>query len=306
MIHVFIRGRLGNQLFQYAFVRQLQILNPGIEVVYHFDEVYSNGNLDNGWENSLRWFNTVDVKEGKFPVSISFFQKLFLRLYFWRYPHDGSLIQKNKFQRKWVRLLSHFGLFYLDLGFYSFPQKVSSETIISGNFESEKYFENIRNLLLTEIKPVNPVLPKNRSLLRHILSSNSVCVSIRRGDFVENRDLEKVHNVCTLSYYEKGMKKIISMVSNPVFFFFSDDIDWVKKTIKVDFPCYYESGDDPVWEKLRLMYSCKHFIISNSSFSWWAQYLSVEKDKIVIAPSRWYKVPFESDLYQPKWTVIDV
>ena len=84
------------------------------------------------------------------------------------------------------------------------------------------------------------------------------------------------------------MDEIKKYVENPTFIFFSDDIDWVRQNIKVDVPCYYESGSDPVWEKLRLMYSCKHFIISNSSFSWWAQYLGRYSGKFVISPDHWY------------------
>lgn len=65
----------------------------------------------------------------------------------------------------------------------------------------------------------------------------------------------------------------------------------VKKNIPVDVPAYYESGLDPIWEKMRLMYSCKHFIISNSTFSWWAQFLGSWKDKVVISPDRWWNNP---------------
>lgn len=306
MIHVFIRGRLGNQLFQYAFIRNLQINNPGTKVVYHFDEVYSGGDASNGWVNSLRWFNTVGIKEENLSVSFSFIQRVLLRLYWGKYPHNGSLTKKNQYQRRWISILSRFGLFYLDLGFFSFPKKIKYETVVLGNFECEKYFNEIKDILVEEIQPTYPIKKKNLTLYNLIKSNNSVCISIRRGDFVENKLFKKVHNVCTQEYYMKAIERIKSKIENPVFFFFSDDIDWVKNNIKIDYPCYYEDGNDPVWEKLRLMYSCKHFIISNSSFSWWAQYLGRNKEKIVVAPSKWYNDPFESSLFQSNWEIVNI
>lgn len=83
----------------------------------------------------------------------------------------------------------------------------------------------------------------------------------------------------------EGIKR---RVAKPVFILFSDDMDWVRENVRIDAECHYESGADPVWEKLRLMYSCRHFIIPNSTFAWWAQWLSRSEDKVVVSPERWF------------------
>ena len=307
MIHVYMRGRLGNQLFQYAFVRSLQEQNPEQDVCYHFDDVYSQGDKGDGWENSLKYFHTVGVKESHKKLSLSFWQRIILFFYWKKYPHKGDIETKNRYQMKWIKLMNKLGLFYLDLGYFPFfIIKSGHDIIVSGNFESERYFLNIKNKLYKEITPIFPVLDKNLDLMGKIRSTASVCISIRRGDFIENADFSRLLNVCTRKYFEAAIVEITKRISNPVFFFFSDDIAWVKENIKINFPCYYETGNDPVWEKLRLMYSCKHFIISNSTFSWWAQYLGKDADKIVIAPNRWYNNEFRPDLYQDSWILVNV
>jgi hypothetical protein len=104
------------------------------------------------------------------------------------------------------------------------------------------------------------------------------------------------------------MKKIKEKVSQCIFVFFSDDVEWCKGTFQSDANNYYfESGSDPVWEKLRLMYSCKHFIISNSTFAWWAQFLGSNPKKIVIAPCRWLRVrDFTSPLLEDHFIKLPV
>lgn len=306
MIHVYMRGRLGNQLFQYAFVRSLQKQIPQQEVCYHFDDVYSQGSKKEGWENSLKYFKTIGVNESSNSLSLSFIQRIILFFYWKKYPHIGSIDKINSYQMKWVKVMSKFGLFYLDLGYFPFSKTHVHDIIVSGNFESERYFSDIKADLLNEITPIYPVLNNNYVLMQKIKNTSSVCVSIRRGDFVNNVNNSKLLNVCTLKYFQSAIGKIQELVSNPVIFFFSDDIKWVKENIKIGLPCFYESGNDPVWEKLRLMYNCKHFIISNSTFSWWAQYLGRATDKIVIAPNRWYNNKLKTELYQKNWILVDV
>ena len=63
-----------------------------------------------------------------------------------------------------------------------------------------------------------------------------------------------------------------------------------------------------MWEKVRLMSACKHFVLSNSSFSWWVQYLSDSEQKKVIAPDIWYKTGKHrhADVYQDNWELIHI
>ena len=114
--------------------------------------------------------------------------------------------------------------------------------------------------------------------------------------------------ICDNTYFRNALAYIKKCLPDCTFFGFSDDIDWVKNNMEFPGEVYYESGVDPVWEKLRLMSACKHFVLSNSSFSWWAQYLSNEKKKIVVAPDIWYKTGknAKADLYQDDWKLIHI
>ena len=163
-----------------------------------------------------------------------------------------------------------------------FPKRVLCYDFL----EEPERFNSIRPILLNDFTPKFSPLEKNKGLYQIINNNNSVCVSIRRGDYI-NSQYSNTFYICDENYFRLALNKIKQLVNNPVIIFFSDDIEWVKKNINTDILSYYESGNDPVWEKLRLMYSCKHFIISNSTFSWWAQYLSRNTNKIVISPDHW-------------------
>ena len=107
-----------------------------------------------------------------------------------------------------------------------------------------------------------------------------------------------------MTYFECAINIMRDRLFKPEFFLFSDDIEWAKDNFKNNRIIFVDEKTKD-FEQLRLMYSCKHFIISNSTFSWWAQYLSESLDKVVIAPAKWMPYDTEKrDIYQENWILI--
>jgi hypothetical protein len=212
-----------------------------------------------------------------------------------------------QYEEKWLNRLNHMGCYWFRRGGWVIEKSKCTDKFLSGCFEDPVYFDEIRETLLCEFRPKYDLLPKNEELFERINATESICLSVRRGDFETNADVSKLQSVCHRDYFEKAIERIKKMVRNPVFFMFSDDIEWVQDNIKTGCETYYEDGTDPVWEKVRLMSACKHFIISNSTFSWWVQYLSTNEDKIVVSPSRWFNNDYASPLIdRDHWELIEV
>lgn len=288
-----ILGRLGNQMFQYAYCKAIKEAVGG-SLAFSFDKVYRQKEVDKnpeGFEDSLRFFN-VDEYELYNGDALSHYSNK-LQVFIYRSAH---YIKRRWFKHKsWRLFFSRIGLhYYNDISndFYKDIDYIKNKSIFPrliycyDFLEVPERFDRIRPILLNNFTPKQPRLECNKNLYQIIEANNSVCISIRRGDFLNPQYADKFY-ICDETYIKRAIDKVKQLIDKPVLVFFSDDIKWVKETIKTDLPAYYESGNDPVWEKLRLMYSCKHFIISNSTFSWWAQYLSRNMNKIVISPDHW-------------------
>ena len=311
MIYVNFTGRCGNQLFQYAFARKLSVLNGDTNFVFDFYHVnrVKNEKTDESFKEELNSFNVLPYQSCVYDdnnVTV-YGSKKQQRLYK-RYP----FVRKVSYKLKMTSLLQKFQFSMQKNGIYKEdecalePVKCKSKDIfVRGYFENPAYFADIKSLLFQELTPRFPKKDKNKELYRIIESTESVCVSFRVWNEIANDgNLLKQRDVCTKDYYIKAIEKMHELHPNAHFIIFSNDIEWVKSNIHFSYSVSFEDGDDEVWEKLRLMYSCKHFIMSTSTFCWWAQYLSRNDNKTVISPNKWYSDNKQSFLLDDSWIKI--
>lgn len=181
--------------------------------------------------------------------------------------------EKYKFQYD-ERVLSQEGNVYLD-----------------GSWQSERYFVKIRDTILKDLTVKTPPSSRNLELLQEIQKKNSVAIHIRRQDYVNNPKTLEFHGSCSIEYYKKCIAMMCERVPDPTFFIFSDDPAWAEQNIKTGHSSVYinNNGKENGQEDLRLLSNCSHFIIANSSFSWWGAWLSTNRDKIVLVPKPWIR-----------------
>lgn len=308
-IYININGRLGNQMFQYAFARKLQMkYNLKTEIVINFYLV--NNMLEKestGWEDSLKYFNTEYDTTNESPFTIFFKrltikQKILAIIYqVYKRIHHIEIFDYEKLsssEKKWARFFYHGGLYIMPsngVGLINSKKNI----VLNGKFEDSTYYEDIKDVLRKDFTPNFPVLEQNMDFFNKVKSSNSICLSIRRGDYLISKNKKNFY-VCGEDYFLKAINIMSRKVQEPVFFLFSDDVEYAEEFAKkflekLNYDFYIENSGNPVWEKLRLMSNCKHFIISNSTFSWWCQFLSTNDNKVVVSPKKWNNSKYSSN-----------
>ena len=285
MIVVKLTGGLGNQMFQYAAGRalanrhQTQFLLDirGFEKQslreFALDRLSIHANVAS--ENDMRqwpdWFRKPAAWLQKIGISTK------------RYKQPSF-----EFDPRWNVL--------------------TDNTLLEGYFQSERYFLEIKSILKQELFPKSKLENTNYAIEQAMYVSESVMIHIRRGDYVSNAKTLKTHGLCSLSYYEKAIEHIKSKIKNPKFFVFSDDPDWTRTHLGLGDQATYIVGNADAPEiDLCLMTRCKHFIVANSSFSWWGAWLGGDEQSIRIAPRPLFdKATFdEIDLIPNAWITLN-
>lgn len=284
---------MGNQMFEYAYARALAleygeklIVNPYFMTLAGFGAGRKN------------YYNNV-LEKLNIPEEVSFMNRS--QGYMKGIPDIAEFVLLRKYKNgqllhgeKTFHKMNERGKLYTDdcFTYYQCRKAKKRTKKIIGYYQSEKYFEKYKDIICSELRVMEEPSGQNRQMIEEIVSCNAVCVHIRRGDYVSNSKNAALV-VCDEAYYKQGMEYVKEHVSNPVFFVFSDnneEIEWIKKNYQLeDFDVRYVTLNNPDYEELRLMYHCKHFVIANSTFSWWGAYLSDNKNKIVIAPTVWNK-----------------
>ncbi|MEK9131674.1 MAG: alpha-1,2-fucosyltransferase [Patescibacteria group bacterium] len=182
----------------------------------------------------------------------------------------------------------------------------SPKNYLRGDYQSEKYFENIEDTIHKEYSLKEALGEDGQELLTTIASSNAVSIHFRGNDYISGPKAS-FHGVCPQEYYTEAIDLISNRITSPHFYVFTDDIEWAKKYITLPTPHTIVSDKRiPTHEELILMASCQHNIIANSTFSWWAGWLNKNPQKMVIAPKKWFNhnTVDTTDLIPSQWILL--
>jgi len=272
MIITRLKGGLGNQLFQYVagfrvaskYNEQLKLDVTGYENPKHMNSDTPRKYRLHAFNLSFGVATSDEAMKARNPLGL--FSKV-LRAF------NQKILKKN----------------YIDYHPEFFKKKHS---YIEGYFQSEKNFEGIEDKISKEFQLKKEFESESFLFEKNKIDKNkSVSVHVRRGDYANDKTTNNYFGTCSLEYYKQAMDYMESKVQNPVYYFFSDDIEWVKKKFGLQDNYIFVSNPKlEDYEELILMSICSHNIIANSSFSWWGAWLNNNPNKIVIAPKKWVNV----------------
>lgn len=269
MVIVKLMGGLGNQMFQYAFGRHIALKNKRplkLDLSFYEQEASRQYEL------------------GHFAIDVEIASQEEIDALKERHFSLASCLSRRFLAAK-PQFVHQKGMAF-DPG-YSRTQR---DVYLDGYWQSENFFRESAEQIKRDFQFKTEASSPNRQLLSEIAGVTAVSLHIRRGDLVENKSLNKIHGLCTLEYYSKAADLISRQTSQPVFFIFSDDMEWAKNHLKLNHEMRFVDINDQqsAHEDFRLMSCCKHNILANSSFSWWAAWLNQNYGQITIAPKKWF------------------
>lgn len=287
-----ITDGLGNQMFQYALGRSLSV-NRGEKLF-----------IDTSWYSDIEQrFTQRNYCLDSFNIKAKIIDKNFVL----EFTNPKLTIGIRSLYYRLQDFLPYYKKKIVKEQAFCFDPLIfncSSNVYLNGFWQSYKYFEGIREVLVEDFRLKNP----SESFLQwetKIKKSISVSIHIRRGDYC-NRAQNPEHALLNMDYYSSAINYCFnSLGSDFVFYVFSDDLEWAKQHFSEANFCFV-SGIIAPEEELILMSTCSHNIIANSTFSWWGAWLNSNPDKVVVAPQRWFenieKNPF--DLLPQSWVKI--
>ena len=296
MIVVKLQGGLGNQLFQYAIGRSLSLhfkTSFYLDKSHLLDRTPTNDYVFRDYDLDL--FNLKNIQF-----------------------YDSEI--KKKFWRKnWLNNLLFDPPIYYTENRFNFDNKIFEHNkrniYLDGYWQSFKYFEKFETTLRKELTFKNQLTSIQKTLMNKIKNSNSVCVNFRRTDFVELDSANKTHGITPVEFYTKCLKIIKEKTKEKLnLYIFSDDIEWCKKKFFSDDEIHFIDHEpykgDRFSTYMELMSYCKYFIIPNSTFTWWAAWISNVNGNNIYVPYEWFNDKIlqsqTSDLIPKTWNRVEI
>lgn len=299
MIIIQLAGGLGNQMFQYALYLQLKSLGREVKV----DDV-SGFAQDMQRAPSLAPFGVTYERPARKEL-----EKML----------DSSMLPWQRVRRK---LFGRHKQSYFEESKLFMPEVFSWDDIyLEGYWQTERYFHAVADQvravydtdrLIDWLRREGLWDGKGRDFteknqggrdrigtggktaeqyLKEINNECSVSVHVRRGDYLTPENQALFGGICTDAYYIEGIRRMREIHPQCRFYLFCNDKDWESgatwKEDNVERVTLSGNQRDVDYAEFVLMSRCKHHILANSSFSWWASYLNANPDKTVLAPDRW-------------------
>ena len=265
-----IFGGLGNQLFIYATARRLALVNNAELVIddisgFKYDKEYKREYQLDHFKIKCRKATSIERLE-----PFSRLRRFLLR----NWNGYKPFFKRNYIQEKGTP----FDPLLLDF-------KIKEKTYLEGYWQSEAYFKDIEDVIRDDLQIIPPTDDKNQLFAKTISNKNSIAVHVRFFDEPENTNLNKV----MISYYRDAIKKMEEEFLDTHYFIFSDRIEEANTLLEMIHDkmtiISHNQGEINAYADFWLMSTCNHFIIANSTFSWWASWLNNSPNKLILHPN---------------------
>lgn len=212
----------------------------------------------------------------------------------WKYSSYFNLIGVTEVRGEQSRI--SFDGEYREQGFHyhgdyfqELCEKTEGIVRISGYFQSEKYFEHCKEDIKKMLTFREDVKRRLMEKYSHVFNKPVIGIHIRRGDYIGNPNYYNLPINYYLHALEENFPDWESMYN---IFVFSDDVHYCKAYLDSD-GFFFSEGQNEI-EDLCLLSQCTHFVLSNSSYSWWGAWLAEKENTIIIHPAHM----FEGELFK--------
>lgn len=305
MIYAELAGGLGNQMFIYAFARALGLrCGEGVTLLDRQD-----------WRDGAPAHTVCALRDLSISPEVRIladpgFAKAHLprqntaKALMIKYEQRKGLMARDwqGFEARCAPALNALGLHFATDGYTPVHRGSAKDFLAWGYFQSARYFDDFADTIKAELRPqAAPAGPLAEAIAE---AAYPVAVHLRRGDYC--RPENAILQVCSPAYYARAVAAVKAARPQATLFVFSDDIAWAREHLDTaNLPAVFAPQGSAVGD-MGLMQQCKGFVLSNSTYSWWAQYLANAPDKLVLAPAKWYAHTKKSALYLPDWQRIEM
>lgn len=267
-------GGLGNQMFQFAAASALASkLDLHLSVCGDMDAVYGQQSqflLNKVFGVEVDIAGPKDLRSAIGWLAWPQVRRLFAKIHLQRLAQNGVVFEPH------FKYWSSFG-------------ELIRVDYLHGYWQCPRYFEGYEADIRRAFQFRGELAPADSAVLRMMRAQPSVAIHIRRGDYTNSKN-SQVYVQLGRDYYKSAMRLMRDKISDPRFFVFSDDPNWVRQNIIDDDSMVLVDHNNGAtsFNDMRLMSLADHNIIANSTFSWWGAWLNANPGKVVIAPKTWF------------------